>query len=343
MGTAGTGAADGLRVEEASAIDVLTEVGPYTVATSDPPWSTLAGRVPPPKRVVLAADMEVSHLESLLADEPADGVVAGLGGGSALDTAKFLAWRTGKPLLQIPTIASVDAVFTDAVGVRDERRVRYIGQVLPELVVVDLPLIRSAPPRLNRAGIGDILSCHTGLEDWRRASAAGQGVPWDAELADLGQRLLTELDEAASDIRAVSDGAIRFLIDAYRRIGAACARAGHSRFEEGSEHFLAYAFEHATGRHQVHGELVSLCVTAMSTLQEHEPQRVVDLITRAGASAHPLDLGIDEATFTRCLLDLPAYVRAEEHDWSVVDERGVDHDAAARLWTVVSTLPRAVG
>ncbi len=47
--------------------------------------------------------------------------VVGLGGGSALDTAKFIAWKTGKRLIQIPSITSVDAGFTDAIGVRERR------------------------------------------------------------------------------------------------------------------------------------------------------------------------------------------------------------------------------
>ena len=39
-------------------------------------------------------------------------------GRDALGTATYLAWRRGLPLVQIPTVTSVDAGFTDAIGIR---------------------------------------------------------------------------------------------------------------------------------------------------------------------------------------------------------------------------------
>ena len=118
-------------------------------------------------------------------------VLDGIGGGTAIDTAKFLAWKTGCPLLQMPTITSVDAGFTDPIGVRIGGRVRYIGSIVPIRVVIDVDVIRSAPLRLNRSGIGDILSCHTGLWDWKAASDAGHGHCWRDDLASLGERCST--------------------------------------------------------------------------------------------------------------------------------------------------------
>jgi uncharacterized metal-binding protein YceD (DUF177 family) len=83
--------------------------------------------------------------------------------------------------------------------------------LIRDAVVLDLPLVRSAPKRLNRAGIGDILSCHTGLYDWRLATDAGHGHPWHAGLAGLGATLLDELEAAADEVAAVSDAGVRFL------------------------------------------------------------------------------------------------------------------------------------
>ena len=57
-----------------------------------------------------------------------------------------------------PSIVSVDACLTDAAAVRREGRVHYLGHVVPREVVVDFDLICKAPPELNRAGAGDILS-----------------------------------------------------------------------------------------------------------------------------------------------------------------------------------------
>ena len=328
-------------VVEASIEDTVAGLTAWVAVVNDPPWAALSERVASPCSVIPAWDMDHDHLESLvpLIPEHAETIV-GIGGGTALDTAKFLAWKCGLPLIQAPTIASVDAGFTDAIGVRIGRRVSYIGNVTPELVVVDLDVLTSAPPRLNRAGIGDILSCHTGLFDWKVASDRGEGVPWRDDLADLGATLLSELDQAADEVGAVSRDGIRFLISAYRRIGAACAEAGHSRFEEGSEHFLGYAYEFRTGAHLVHGELIGLAVMAMSTVQGNDPEWVGQVIGRSRIRAHPSDSDIDRATFVDTLRGLRQFVSHEGYDYCIVNAVDVDEPCANRAWNAVASLPR---
>lgn len=322
--------------------------GPMIVCSNEPPWAAFRPRLGAADLLaeIPAWNMDVVHLasivEGLTANHPperlATATVVGFGGGTALDTAKYVALMLDRPLLQAPTITSVDAVFTDAIGVRDNGRVRYIGTIVPELVVLDLPLIRSAPQRLNRAGIGDILSCHTGLFDWRLATNHGFGHPWHDGLAALGAQLLDELDAAADEIAAVSDDGVRFLADAYRRIGAACAWAGHSRFEEGSEHFWAYAFEHATGAHPVHGEIISFAVCALAHVQGNDPERARRIVKRAEVRANPIDLGIDEDSFRACLLGLRDYARGEELDIGVADLVDITRAQVDASWAFVAEL-----
>ena len=326
-------------VEELSAVDVLAGLTSFTVAVNEPPWSTLASRAPSPYRVVTAWDMDIDVLEAAVdADDDSD-VIVGIGGGTALDTAKFLAWKTGKRLIQIPTITSVDAGFTTAIGIRDRGNVRYVGDITPELVVLDLGLIRSAPLRLNRAGIGDILSCHTGLDDWRSASDVGHGPVWRDDLAQLARVLLAELDQAADEINAVSDDGVRFMASAYRRIGAACAQAGHSRFEEGSEHFWGYCYERSSGAHQVHGELIALGVVALSHVQSNNPQWARSVVQRCGTRAHPEALGITRNQFVDALLTLRSYARSQSLDISVADLREITPSIAQAAWDFVQDLP----
>jgi glycerol dehydrogenase-like iron-containing ADH family enzyme len=328
-----------VRIEERSVVEVLAGIGRYTACVNDPPWSAVAARVAPASRVVRVTSMDIDHLESLVADESDSDTVVGIGGGSAIDTAKFIAWRTGKRLIQIPSITSVDAGFTDAIGVRSDGRVRYVGRVLPHYVVLDVDLVQSAPKRMNRSGVGDILSCHTGLWDWRFAAERGEGPAWNAAAASLGQQLLRELDECADAVRAVTPEAVRWLASAYQRIGAACSALRHSRFEEGSEHFLAYAYEHRTNAHPLHGELIAMCVLAMSTLQQNDSAWARDVIVRSGVAANPDDIGVGRDDFVGSLLSLSDYVNAERLDYSIVNSCSIDGHTAERLWDVVRSLP----
>lgn len=335
--------------EEVDAVEALHGLGtPLVVCANDPPWSRLAPALPTPVAMVESWNMDLLHLEqtvtSLREAHPPDALAAstvvGIGGGTALDTAKFVAWQLGLPLVQVPSITSVDAGFTDAIGVRDGGNVRYIANIVPQLVVLDLALVLSAPAHLNRAGIGDILSCHTGLFDWRLASDAGHGAAWNDRLAALGTTLLDELEAVADEVGAVTEAGVRWIASAYRRIGAACAWAGHSRFEEGSEHFWAYSYEHRTGAHPVHGEIIACAVCALAHVQGNDPERARDIVVRSMARAHPDDIAVAEADFRVCLAGLSAFARERGLDVSVVDLRPITERQVDAAWAFASSLPR---
>lgn len=335
---------------EARAEDTLHALPPCTICVNDPPWSAFAaslnaGRAdaPPrftPAQVLVAGSMERADLEQLLSGLVASDVVVGFGGGSALDTAKFIAWRTGRQLVQLPTITSVDAAFTDAVGIRETGRVRYVGPVLAARVVLDVDLVAQAPAGLNRAGIGDVLSCHTGLHDWLLATRRNTGPQWDPDAAALGQRLLRELATLTADLRAVTPTAVRWLARAYQAIGSACHHLGHSRFEEGAEHHFAYAYEHLTGAHPLHGEIIALGTAVVSELQNNAPDWVRTVLAESGVRCHPADLGISEADFRGTLAALPAYCASEGLPWTIVNECALDARRIDALWHAACQLPR---
>ncbi|MGE5226794.1 MAG: iron-containing alcohol dehydrogenase [Planctomycetaceae bacterium] len=310
-----------LTVESGAALARLREhAGEAVVCTMPEPWALVADQAPPNLHTIWVGSMELAHLREVATTVP-DGarIVIGLGGGSSADTAKFVAEATTLPLLQIPTIISVDAAFTAPYGYRDGSRVRYAGNLRPIEVVADPALIRLAPAELNRAGVGDLVSCHTALHDWRLAVDQGRGdVPWNEEAAALGRGVLDELEEAASEIRSVSDEGVRWLATTHRDVGAGCVAWG-ARFEEGSEHFLAYAIEWMTGGHRVHGQLISTCVLAMSFVQGNDPDRAVRVVRACGVAADPSRNLIDEASFAEALAALPVYAERERLWPSVIE------------------------
>jgi glycerol-1-phosphate dehydrogenase [NAD(P)+] len=282
------------------------------------PWELVKPRwASRPQRIVVASDLEHGYLDDLARSVRGVDAVVGVGGGSALDTAKFVSWKTGLPLWQFPSVASVDAVFTRPTGVREESRVRYVGEAVPQLVAADLDLLLAAPLDLNRAGVGDILSCHTGLFDWRLAQGHPASPPLDPELVDLSLRLVEGLRSHAASIRAVDEAGLRFILQAYREEGAIGDAVGHSFFEEGSEHYFAYCFERMTGRHVVHGELIALGVRAMVIAQDNQVEETARLIESLGVRSLPSELGISFEVLGDVLTALPAYCADEGFPLSV--------------------------
>jgi glycerol-1-phosphate dehydrogenase [NAD(P)+] len=295
--------------------------GPYVLLTMPEPWAAARSLLAQqPEQVVMVTTMERGAVESLSASLPPDHTIVGLGGGMAMDMAKHAAWsRDVEPIL-VPSIASVDACVTNSVAVREGGRVRYIGFGVARRLVIDYALVGTAPRALNRAGIGDILSIHTGCWDWRLAAQQGE-VTFDEGVAQAAMALTDELAGLAPDLRDVSDAAIRWLFEAYVAENALCLQVGHSRPEEGSEHFVAYCVEHLTGRTFVHGELVCLGVLLMSRLQGNRPEWVQALLEATGVRYQPADLGLSRPVVARALAALPAYVADEGLPYSVIQQR----------------------
>jgi len=102
------------------------------------------------------------------------------------------------------------------------------------------------------------------------------------------------LDANAHEVYEVTPKGIDTIVDLYRREVKFCAEIGSSRPEEGAEHIVAYAMEHLTRRHFLHGDLVGLGILAIAKLQQNRPEWVLDLIRRCGLRYECPDAAIDE-------------------------------------------------
>jgi glycerol-1-phosphate dehydrogenase [NAD(P)+] len=280
--------------------------------------------------VLTATSLDEQDLAAAVAGLPDVDRVVGIGGGMAMDTAKFVAWHRACPLLLAPSIISVDACVTNTVALRRAGRVEYDGFVVAEPIVADLGLIAAAPPRLNRAGVGDLLSIQTGRFDWALGARAGR-IAFDPLVDAAAAAVLERLYSLADDVAAVTDRALESILRAYVEVNALLLAVGHSGPEEGSEHYVAYAAEAHTGRSFVHGELIGLGVVLMSGLQGEGQARAVAFLDRCRVAWRPADLGLDRETLRAILLGLPRFVRQAGLPYSIIDEARLDAAAVERL------------
>lgn len=313
--------------------DLGAQCGRYIVATMPVPWNVVRPRIgSQPIYVIDVQDMDLDRAVAVeRAAPPCDTVVA-VGGGQSMDMGKYIAWKRGCSLITIPTIVSTNAYVTQAVGVRNQGKVEYIGEVTPELVVIDYDVIRTAPPSLNVAGCGDILSIHTASFDWHLAYRADQeprGFLPDA--VNRARALVRRLDEAASEIRELTDEGIRAIVECYLEINDICIPLGHYRAEEGPEHFFAYNVEYLTRRTFVHGWLVGLGIRLMSQVQENDPDDIETIMQRVGLPHTPRDNGLTRSVVTHALQTLRERTIADGRWWGIIHQRELTPDLIERL------------
>jgi len=272
-------------------------------------------------------------LEDLRALPPAEAVV-GLGGGMAIDTAKFFAWKRRLPLFQVLTALSMDAAFGHRAAIRIDGVVHYVGWAVPEAVYIDLDVIGDAPRQLNYSGIGDILCNHTGVLDWRYADRAGKCEakwPYDAAVAKMSLDRVENVLRHADAIRDLSAPGIEALVDGLRWGGSFHGNGWNPRHVEGVEHFFFYTLEHQTRRKYLHGQPVGLGVYVGSLLHDSRAEDMLRAMHRIGLDIRPEAMGITWREVAQALTGMRDYVHRTGLWHSIAHDTAIGPDFVARV------------
>ena len=286
-------------------------------------------------QVQFVDSVDASALESLLGELPEVQAVVGLGGGMAIDVAKYVAWRRRLPLFQVPTALSVDAMFGHRAGVRVDGVVQYVGWAVPEAVYIDLDIIRSAPRQLNYSGIGDILCNHTGVLDWQYAARIGrceQHWPYDPALAEGSLRKVEAVLAHAEDIRDLTPRGIAVLVDGLRWGGGSYHAAGWMpRHIEGVEHFFFYTLEYQTRRKFIHGQPVGLGIYAGCLLHDSRAAEMLHAMHAIGLDIRPQAMGIGWGEVAAALIGMRDFVARNGFWHSIAHDVAIGPDFVDRL------------
>jgi 6-phospho-beta-glucosidase len=296
----------------------------YVLVTMREPWEAARARFTrQPYQVIFVQELDWYALEALERAIPDVEAVVAMGGGTAIDAAKYVAWRRHLPVDAIASITSVDASVTKSIAARAGGHVTYIGYIVPRNVYVDYRLIQSAPAGLNRSGIGDIVCAHVALWDWKLAHDH-KGETYDTQAAASVQAWIDCVAENAMEIRQVSEKGIRTVMEAFEDISLICRRFGSSRPQEASDHTFAYNVEFQTGKNFLHGELVALGSYVMAVLQDNDPQRLLDIYEKSGLRWQPAEIGLTRSEFVTTLETLNWYQKNFGRRYSILDERKID-------------------
>lgn len=271
---------------------------------------------------------EVDKVSSISREVGAE-IIIGVGGGKAIDIAKYVASGNQMKFISIPTTPSHDGIASPFASIRDLSRPVSVKAATPVLIIADIDAISRAPRRNIIAGCCDLIGKFSAILDWRlahrlRGEYYGE---YAASLALLSAKHIVKYSRwfAAKDIPV---GAIRVLVEALISSGIAMAIAGSTRPASGSEHMIAHAIDVVANYPALHGEEVGIGSIIALYLHGRNWRRVRSILKSMGAAVKAKDIGVSREQLVEALT-IAHRIRPERY--TILGEHGISREAAERI------------
>ncbi|HEX2620410.1 MAG TPA: iron-containing alcohol dehydrogenase [Phototrophicaceae bacterium] len=312
----------------------IKEDRPTALLTGRKAWDAVGTMVNLP----LVVQAEPHTAERSFMDSLAEGlppqveVVYGVGGGLVCDIAKYVAAKRNLPVTLIPTALSVDGFFTPIVAVRESGTVGYDTTGPADNVIIDWEIVSNAPANIRGTGIVEILSIVTGLLDWRYAAERNKNTPetrFQPWAASLAAGIAQQAFKIARDVGMGKVEALAELLDLICIEVQLTNQLGHTRPQEGSEQYFAYAIEPKVARNRgvPYADLVGPGILISAALHGQDIAPLKATLASAG-----IRLGeLPPNNIYDTLIKLPNYVRQHNLPYSILHETDITPDKAKDL------------
>ena len=210
-----------------------------------------------------------------------DALIIAFGGGSVLDAVKYSASTIDKPYITIPSALSNDAIYsTVARLVKNGQKVGFDVQP-PMGIIVDIDVIRNSPRELLLAGIADLVSNLSAIQDWL-LSHNEIGEPIN-ELAFMlaKESAMPILHYSEEDL--FSDKLILDLVNGLITSGLSMSISGNTRGASGAEHMISHAIDkYYPEKATIHGLQVGWALQIIEKRYRGDEYGINDFFERIG-------------------------------------------------------------
>ena len=239
----------------------------------------------------LSKDNQISSLNNIEKEVKKDhsNIVAGIGGGRSVDTAKIVSFNLDIPFVSVPTAASHDGMASPFVSVKTDKPHSIIASA-PLGVFVDIDIIKKAPIRLLASGCGDLIANIIAVKDWQLGhEKTGEYYGrYSADLALMSANIVMENSKkyAKNGLDA------RIIVEALISAGVASCIAGSSRPCSGAEHLFSHALDKIAPGKGLHGEKCGLGSIMISKLQGQDWKKIIKTLKDLGAPTTAKQIGL---------------------------------------------------
>lgn len=246
-------------------------------------------------------DNQISTLNQIQKDVKKDhsDLVAGIGGGRSVDTAKMVSFNLDIPFVSLPTAASHDGMASPFVSVKSDKP-HSIVATAPLGVFVDIDIIKKAPAKLLASGCGDLIANIIAVKDWQlghKKTGEYYGM-YSADLALMSAKIVMENSRKYSQKGLDA----RVIVEALISAGVASCIAGSSRPCSGAEHLFSHALDKIAPGKGLHGEKCGIGSIMMAKLQGQDWKKIIKTLKEVGAPTSAKQVGLTEDQIVDALM-----------------------------------------
>jgi glycerol-1-phosphate dehydrogenase [NAD(P)+] len=236
---------------------------------------------------------QISTLTQIQKDVKKDrsDIVAGIGGGRSVDTAKIVSFNLDLPFVSVPTAASHDGMASPFVSVKSDKPHSIVASA-PLGVFVDIDVIKKAPQKLLASGCGDLIANIIAVKDWQlghEKTGEYYGM-YSADLAMMSAKIV--IDNSRMYSKKGLDA--RVIVEALISAGVASCIAGSSRPCSGAEHLFSHALDKIAPGKGLHGEKCGIGSILMAKLQGQDWKKIIKTLKEVGAPVTAKQIGVKE-------------------------------------------------
>ena len=239
----------------------------------------------------MSKDNQFSSLKKIQMDVKKDhsDIIAGIGGGRSVDTAKMVAFNLDIPFVSVPTAASHDGIASPFVSIKSDKPHSIIASA-PLGVFVDIDIIKKAPSRLLASGCGDLVANISAVKDWKlgRDKTGEYYGRYSANLAIMSAEIVME--QSSQYAKKGLDA--RVIVEALISAGVASCIAGSSRPCSGAEHLFSHALDKIAPGKGLHGEKCGLGAIMIAKLQGQNWKEIIRTLKDVGAPTTAKQIGV---------------------------------------------------
>jgi len=229
--------------------------------------------------------------------------IIGLGGGKALDTSKSVSNKLKKPIMSVPTSAATCACWT-ALSAFYNKRGEFVGYELfdncPNILVSDVDLLLTQPPRLLASGMADALAKYYETRAFLKKT---ESSPETMLVMDLCERICKNIFNYGIDgykmlekTNRIKRSVLEMIFHTNIMLPGLVSGIGGEGCRAGVVHAVANGLTRLSDKQDfLHGELVAYGILVQLTLENDrkELKKIKSFFKKLRLPVSSKDMGLD--------------------------------------------------